>query len=61
MSWSGPSASRIVVDVLLVQLLRVVELVAVDQVAEPVDGAAHALGRRLARALAAGSRPGRSA
>ena len=39
------------VGVLLVQLLRVVELVAVDQVAEPVDRPPHPLDRRLARVL----------
>ena len=39
------------VEVLLVELLRVVELVVVDQVAEPVDGAMHSLGGRLARPL----------
>ena len=39
------------VDVLLVELLRVVELVAVDQVAEPVDRAPDPLDRRLARVL----------
>ncbi len=48
------------VPVLLVQLLRVVELVAVDQVAEAVDRTAYALGSRLARPLrlvAAGDEP----
>jgi carbonic anhydrase/acetyltransferase-like protein (isoleucine patch superfamily) len=39
------------VAVLLVQLLWVVELVAVDEVAQAVDRAAHALGRLLARPL----------
>ena len=36
------------IEVLLRQLLRVVELVAVDQVAEPVDRAPDALRHRLA-------------
>jgi len=39
------------VEVLLGELLRVVELVAVDEVAEPLDGPAHALRGRLARVL----------
>ena len=39
------------VQVVLVQLLRVVKLVAVDQVAEPLDSSAHPHGRRLARVL----------
>ena len=39
------------VEVLLPELLRVVELVAVDQVAEPVHGAANPLGRGLVRPL----------
>ena len=50
------------VQVLGVQLLRVVELVAVDQVAEPVDRAPHALHGRLLRQLrlvAAGDEAGR--
>jgi len=45
------------VEVLLGELLRVVELVAVDEVAEPLDGAPHSLRRRLAcvlRLVAAG-------
>jgi hypothetical protein len=37
------------VEVLVRELLRVVELVVVDQVAEPVDRAPNALHRRLAR------------
>ena len=50
MTWPPPLHPRLVA-VLLVQLLRIVELVAVDQVAETVDRTAHALGRRLARPL----------
>ena len=42
------------------QLLRVVELIAVDQVAEAVDRAADTLDRRLARHAPADSRPERT-
>ena len=48
------------VDVLLVELLRVVELVAVDQVAQPVDRAPDPLGGRLARVLGLVAARGRS-
>ena len=49
-----------VVEVLLGQLLRIVELVVVDEVAQPVDGARHPLDGRLARRTPAGSRRGRT-
>src|SRR5207249_3635329 len=38
-------------DVLLRDLLRVVEFIVVDQVAQPIDGAAHPVDGRLARPL----------
>ena len=44
------------VEVLSAKLMRVVELVVVDQVAEPVDGAPH-LARRSTRRPAAGWYP----
>src|SRR4029079_10656218 len=46
------------VRVFLVQLLRIVELVAVDQVAEAVDRAPHPLDRRLTRVLGLGAARG---
>ena len=49
------------VEVLLGELLRVVELVVVDEVAEPVDGTADALRQSSHRPSAAGTRPERSA
>ena len=51
------------VEVVGRELVRVVELVAVDQVAEPLDGAVHLLGDRLGvvAVLAAGSRRARTA
>ena len=48
------------VQVVLVQLARVVELVAVDQVAEALDRAAHLRGHRLVARAPAGSRRARS-
>ena len=47
----GPERLVDRLDVLLVQLLRVVELVPVDQVAEPLDRAENAPRRVLARPL----------
>ena len=49
----GVVAERVadVVEVLGVELLRIVELVVVDEISQPVDRAAHALGGRLARPL----------
>ena len=47
----GPERLADLVHVLLAQLLRIVELVAVDQVAETVDRPPHPLDRRLPRAL----------
>ena len=38
-------------EVLLVQLLRIVEFVAVDEIAEPLDSTPHAVRGRLARKL----------
>ena len=49
----GVVAERVadVVEVLGVELLRIVELVVVDEISQPVDRAAHALGGRLVRPL----------
>ena len=44
------------VDVLLRELARIVRLVAVDHVAQPVDGATNALGRRLVAVLRLGTK-----
>ena len=49
------------VDVLGRELLRIVELVVVDQLAEPLDRAADPVRRRLVAPTAAGSRPARTA
>jgi hypothetical protein len=47
----GPERLADLVDVLFVQLLRIVELVAVDLLVEPVDRPAYALHGRLAGTL----------